>query len=207
MALPSENFDFISNFNSLWPIVLGALLATMGGLAGGQLEAFFERRKREKDAALFFGEVLSTLKILLDLAADTHRIGDPYGPITVRMLRSARREIDIYERNRENLYVLNHADLRARIHTVILRLTMPLDGVFDATTALETLGAQLKSPHLSEADKIDLESRIGVIRETRETSFNFAVETGKNLKSIADELGLISGRDSASIERAVSNTT
>jgi hypothetical protein len=207
MALSSENFDFISNFNSLWPIVLGALLATMGGLAGGQLEAFFERRKREKDAALFFGEVLSTLKILLDLASDTSKIGDPYGPITVRMLRSARREIDIYERNRENLYVLSHSDLRARIHTAVLRLTMPLDGVFDATIALETLGAQLKSPNLSDADRAELETRMGVIRETRDTSFTFAVETGKDLGSIADQLGLLSGRDSASIERAVRSAT
>jgi hypothetical protein len=207
MALSSENFDFISNFNTLWPIVLGALLATMGGLAGGQLEAFFERRKREKDAALFFGEVLSTLKILLDLAADTRKIGDPYGPITVRMLRSARREIDIYERNRENLYALSHGDLRARIHTVILRLTMPLDGVFDATTALETFGAQLKSPNLSEADRVEIETRMSVIREVRDTSFTFALETGNDLKDIADQLGLLSGRDSASIERAVRSAT
>jgi hypothetical protein len=207
MALSSETYDFLGNFNTLWPIVMGALLATMGGLAGGQLEAFFERRKREKDAALFFGEVLSTLKILLDLAADTSRIGDPYGAITTRMLRSARREIDIYERNRENLYALSHGDLRARIHTAILRLTMPLDGVFDATTAIETLSAQLKSPNLSDADRSELESRIATIRATRETSFEFALQTGKDLKAIADDLGMLSGRDSASIERAVRSST
>jgi hypothetical protein len=207
MALSSENFDFISNFNSLWPIVLGALLATMGGLAGGQLEAFFERRKREKDAALFFGEVLSTLKILLDLASDSSKIGDPYGPITTRMLVSARREIDIYERNRENLYSLSHGDLRARIHTAILRLTMPLDGVFDAATAIESISAQLRQPNLSSADRTELEARIASIKATRDTSFHFAVETGNELKKLADDLGLLSGRDSASIERAVRSAT
>src|SRR5579864_4075349 len=149
MALNPENFDFISNFNTLWPIVLGALLATAGGLAGGQLEYFLESRRREKDAALFFAEVLSTLKIILDLAADTRKIGDPYGPITLRMLRSARREIDIYERNRETLYALRDGDLRARIHTAILRLTMPLDGLFDATSAIETYSTQLRAPAIS----------------------------------------------------------
>jgi hypothetical protein len=207
MALSPDNFDFISNFTSFWPIVLGALLATMGGFAGGQLEAFFERRKREKDAALFFGEVLSTLKILLDLASDTSKIGDPYGPITTRMLLSARREIDIYERNRENLYALSHGDLRARIHTAILRLTMPLDGVFDAASAIERLSTQLRQPNLSDADRTELETRIATVKSSRDTSFAFAIEISKELKQIADDLGMLSGRDSASIERAVRSAT
>src|SRR5215472_4872258 len=113
MALKPEDFDFISNFSTLWSVILGALLATMGGLAGGQLEYFFESRRRERDSALFFAEVLSTLKIILDLATNARKIGDPYGPITMRMLRSARREIDIYERNRETLYALRNGELRA----------------------------------------------------------------------------------------------
>lgn len=203
MALNPENFDFISNFNTLWPIVLGALLATAGGLAGGQLEYFLESRRREKDAALFFAEVLSTLKIILDLAADTRKIGDPYGPITLRMLRSARREIDIYERNRETLYALRDGDLRARIHTAILRLTMPLDGLFDATSAIETYSTQLRSPALSEADRKDLERKIAVIRENRDGGFDFLTEAIAQMKPLMKDLGEFSGHDSDSVERAV----
>lgn len=203
MALKPEDFDFISNFSTLWSVILGALLATMGGLIGGQLEWFFESRRRERDAALFFAEVLSTLKILLDLAKDSRKIGDPYGPVTLRMLRSARREIDIYERNRETLYAIRDSDLRARIHTTILRLTMPLDGIFDSSTAIETVAAQLKAPHLLEADRTELEGRIVKIRENRELGFDFLLETTEQMKPIVTALGGLSRRESDSIERAV----
>jgi hypothetical protein len=203
MALKPEDFDFISNFSTLWSVILGALLATMGGLIGGQLEWFFESRRRERDAALFFAEVLSTLKILLDLAKDSRKIGDPYGQVTLRFLRSARREIDIYERNRETLYAIKDSDLRARIHTTILRLTMPLDGIFDSSTAIETVSAQLKAPHLLEADHEELEVRLQKIRENRDTGFDFLSETAEQMKPLVTSLGGLSRRESDSIERAV----
>jgi len=203
MALKPEDFDFISNFSTLWSVVLGALLATMGGLIGGQLEWFFESRRRERDAALFFGEVLSTLKMILDLAVNSRKIGDPYGPITIRFLRSARREIDIYERNRETLYAIRNGDLRSQIHTIILRLSMPLDGVFDATNAIETVSAQLKAPNLPAADREELEARLQKIRENRDGGFDFLTETAEQMKPIVTALGGISRRESDSIERAV----
>jgi hypothetical protein len=203
MALKPEDFDFISNFSTLWSVILGALLATMGGLVGGQLEWFFESRRRERDAALFFAEVLSTLKIILDLAVNARKIGDPYGPITIRFLRSARREIDIYERNRETLYAIRDGNLRAQIHTTILRLTMPLDGLFDSTSALETVTAQLRTPHLPEKDREELEARLQKISENRDAGFDFLTETAEQMKPLVTSLGGLSGRDSDSIERAV----
>src|SRR5438309_1391331 len=148
MSIAPENFDFLSNLSTLWSVILGALLATAGGLAGGQLEFFLEGRRRERDAALFFAEVLSTLRIILNLAIESRKIGDPYGPITMRMLRSARREVDLYERNRETLYAVKKGELRARIHTIVLRLSMPLDGMFDAEDALAAIATQLKVPSL-----------------------------------------------------------
>ena len=203
MALKPEDFDFISNFSTLWSVVLGALLATMGGLIGGQLEWFFESRRRERDAALFFGEILSTLKMILDLAVNSRKIGDPYGPITIRFLRSARREIDIYERNRETLYAIRNGDLRAQIHTIILRLSMPLDGVFDATNAIETVSAQLKAPNLPAVDREELEARVQKIRENRDGGFDFLTETAEQMKPIVTALGGVSRRESDAIERAV----
>ncbi|HZZ36621.1 MAG TPA: hypothetical protein VFE03_12930, partial [Caulobacteraceae bacterium] len=130
MRLP--DLDFATNFGTFSAVFLGALLATVGGVASGQLEAALRRREREQGAALLFGEVLSTLGILLRFAAESRGIGDPYGPVTMRMLRAARREIEVYDRNRETLYELRDAELRVRIHTLVVRLTMPLDGVIDA---------------------------------------------------------------------------
>ncbi len=206
MSIAPENFDFLSNMSTLWSVILGALLATAGGLAGGQLEYFLENRRRERDAALFFAEVLSTLKIILDLATDSRKVGDPYGPITMRMLRSARREVDLYERNRETLYAIRKGDLRARIHTIVLRLSMPLDGLFDAENALGTIATQLKVPNLPDSEREELGRRNVSINQTRDTSFDFMVETLAQMKPIVDELGAISGQDFESFERAVQNS-
>ena len=90
MRLNPDDYDFISNFSTVGAIVLGSLLATLGGLAATQLEWRFERQRRERQAALFFGEVLSTLLVILQIAKQTKGRGDPYGPITLRMLRQAR---------------------------------------------------------------------------------------------------------------------
>jgi len=104
-----ESFDFISNFSTLWQVMLGACLATAGGLVANQFEWRIQQQRKERNAALFFGEVLSTVAVVLKLAHRTKQIGDPFGPVTSRMLRAVRRVIEIYERNRESLI-----DLRGR---------------------------------------------------------------------------------------------
>jgi hypothetical protein len=128
---------------ALAAVVVGAALATLSGVAATQLESFFKRRERERLAALLFGELLATLEIVLSVAAHSRSRGEPYGPITRRILRAARREIDIYDRNREALYDLRDAALRVDVHSLVLRMVMPLDGVLDGaaseTVAVETL--------------------------------------------------------------------
>src|SRR5258708_13587261 len=99
MSIAPENFDFLSNLSTLWSVILGALLATAGGLAGGQLEYFLENRRRGRDAALFFAEVLSTLKIFPDLSSDPRKLREPDVPITMRILPSARRYVALYARH------------------------------------------------------------------------------------------------------------
>ena len=204
MALKPEDYDFLSNMSAIWSIVIGALLATLGGLAGSQLEWYFERSRREHDSALLFAELLSTLKILLDLAADTKKVGDPYGPITLRMLRSARREIDIYERNRENLLALRNGELRAKIHTTVLRLAMPIDGIFDSSQALEALALQLRTPNLPAQERSELETRMATIRDNREAGFTFIMETSNTqLKDAVTQLMGYGGQSHEVINRVV----
>jgi len=145
MALAPEDMDFISNFSTIWAVFLGAVLATVGGFAATQIEWYIERRRRERNAALFFGEVLATLHLVLNFAANSTKVGDPYGPVTIRMFRSALGEVDIYNRNRETLYDLRHPELRARIHTLILRVSMTVDSIFDQTNTMTAIGEQLDS--------------------------------------------------------------
>jgi len=177
--LSPESYDFISNFSTLWAVFIGAILATVGGFAATQLEWYFERARRERNAALFFGEVLSTLSELMKLVSRTYKIGDPFGPVTLRMLRTARREIDIYDRNRESLFDIRDAEVRAKVHTLVLRISMPIDGVFDATQELALVEAQMNATSGEERD--ELAKRMARISEARQSGFEFAEEIAEQL--------------------------
>ncbi len=201
-----ETFDFISNMSTLWAVFLGAILATIGGFTATQLEWFFERRRRERNAALFFGEVLSTLGILLNFAENARKVGDPYGPITVRMLRSARREVDIYDRNRESLFDLRDAEVRARIHTLILRLSMPIDGIFDLCQEIGVVQTQIKTPLLNAPDRVELETRLASLVQTRDTSFNFVTEGAQQLRAVIKSLEPLARHNFDGIEKVVRNS-
>ncbi len=183
-----ETFDFLNNLSTIWAIIIGAVLATAGGLIATWIERTIDRHHRERNAALFFGEVLSTLDVILEFAAQARGIGDPYGPITMRFLRSARREIDIYDRNRENVFFLRDGHLRARIHTSILRLTMPLDGIFDFTQEIAMAEAQLKALPPGDAEREDVAKRIENLRQRRDGSFDFVVEAAAQLKPVISGL-------------------
>jgi hypothetical protein len=203
MALKPEDLDFVSNFSTLWAVFLGALLATIGGFAATQLEWYLERRRRERNAALFFGEVLATLHIVMMFAANTTKIGEPYGPITLRMFRSCMGEVEIYNRNRETLYDLSHPDLRARIHTVILRISMSIDGIFDFTNTLSGIAQQLESETLSPEERKRLEARRPALETSRQNSFAFVLENADALRAIVKELEPIARFNFEDIEKAV----
>jgi hypothetical protein len=190
-----ESFDFISNFSTLWQVILGAFLATGGGLVANQLEWRAQMRRRERNAALFFGEVLSSFAMILGRADETKKIGDPYGPITMRMLRSARREIDIYERNRENLLDLRDANLRANIHGLTIRLALPLDGIADATQEIANLEAQLRSRNLEDEDRAEFSTRVAEIKERREGGYEYVIETAGEIDGVLAALSPLAGHD------------
>ena len=130
--MPLTHFEVGSHTETIGAVVVGALLATIGGVAANQLEAYLRRRDRERTAALLFGETLSGLRVLLQGADRARHIGEPYGPFTLRMLHAARRELDIYERNRESLVDLRNAPLRVDVHVLMVSIAMPLDGVIDS---------------------------------------------------------------------------
>lgn len=192
-----ESFDFISNFSTLGQVILGALLATAGGLAANQFEWRAQMRRRERNAALFFGEVLSSYAMVLKRADETKKIGDPYGPITLRVLRSARREIDIYERNRESLLDLRDAALRARIHGLSIRLALPLDGIFDTTQEIANLEVQLRSRNLDERDREEFTARLAEIKGRRDAGYDYVLEAAGEIDGVLATLSPLAGHDFA----------
>jgi len=190
----SEAFDFLSNLSTLGQIVLGACLATAGGLAANQLEWRAHVRRRERNAALFFGEVLSSFAVILKRADETKQIGDPFGPLTMRILRSARREIEIYERNRESILDLRDAALRARIYGLTHRLAGPLDGIFDVTQEIGAIEVQLRSRQLESEDRSEAESRLAGLKERREATYEYIRTKSDDIENVVAALAPLAGQ-------------
>jgi hypothetical protein len=161
-------------------VVLGALLATFGGFIAARLEAWLRRGERERDAGLLLGEVVFTFGMVLKMAIESRAIGDPYGPITLRMLRGAQREADAYERNRERLSDLRDAPLRIKVHTSMITLTMTLEGLLDYT---RDIAAAPDTP----AGRASAEG----LRAQRDGSFDFIASTVTQLDPLLQRLGAI----------------
>lgn len=174
-------------------IVLGAVLATVGALLATQIEWRVEKRRRQQHAALFFGEVLSTLVVLIRIAKRVKGIGDPYGPVTMRMLRQALQEIGIYDRNRETLYNLQDAGLRARIHTLVLRISSPLNGIFDTTEEIRAGQVRLRTPALSDEEREEIEARMRQLQQMREDGFEFMEETAAEIERLIKDIEPVAG--------------
>ncbi|MGZ3376435.1 MAG: hypothetical protein ACXU8S_07545 [Phenylobacterium sp.] len=124
------------NDETLLGVIIGAVLASLGGLVSGRFEQHLRRREREQSAAQLFGEILAGLKLILRLADEARGRGDPYGPITLRFLKAAEREAQIYERNRETLFDVGDTVLRTRTHLLLLQISLTLDAVFEIVQAL-----------------------------------------------------------------------
>lgn len=205
MTLAPTEYDFLSNFSTVGAIVLGSILATLGGLAATQIERHFEKQQRERHAALFFGEVLSTLAILLVIAKRVKGVGDPYGPITMRMLRQAQREIGMYDRNRENLYAIRDAGLRARIHTHVLRVSMPIDGVFDTSEEIAATQSILRVPQIPAEERAEASTRLERLIAQRESAFETVEEGIDQIEALVKDLEPVANHSFADIRLAAGN--
>jgi hypothetical protein len=184
----SENFEFVSNLDTLAAVVLGALLATVGGLVAEHYEDQIERKRRERDAARFFGEILFSIDEILDFAIESQKIGDPWGAVTVRMFKSAHRETEVYERNRERLFDILDPPLRARIHRHFLLEAFPLEALVELSDEITALENTLKEdPDLSAGRVERITARIAEIRGARDRTLQaLKIERQKTSEICAD---------------------
>jgi hypothetical protein len=171
-----EAADLPLHSETLWAVVLGAVLATLSGLAATRFEAHIRRREHEHDAALLFGEILYTLDVLIGRADEARGRGDPFGRITIRLLSAVRRELDIYDRNREALYHLRDGDLRVRLHNLMVRLGLGIESVRDPHDALQSLTAMAGDPAGEE------------LAAARERGFEFLMESAAEIDSLLSAL-------------------
>tara|TARA_R110002124_G_scaffold57243_1_gene160560 strand:- start:93 stop:665 length:573 start_codon:yes stop_codon:yes gene_type:complete len=180
-----DNFDFVSSFDTVTAVILGAVLATLGGFVATQLERWTIRRERRVNAAEIFDELLSSVSLIVEFTRETHGRGDPYGPFTIRLLHSIDRELAVYDRNRERLFDISKAELRFRIQNAMTKLSISLDGMYELTSEINAKSADKPSGKPdSEKDDSDLDA----LRTDRDIAFSTVLEIGEELKLIADEL-------------------
>ena len=153
-------------------VALGAVVATVSGVVANQWEARVRRVQRERSAALLIGEAISTMYAILQGALRSMSVGDRFGVVTRRMLLQARREIDIYERNRELLIDVRDARLRVELHSLMVRIAMPLDGII-ASFELEDFTSSA----------------------AREQAVEFLAETLTKFPAMVGRLARVAGRD------------
>ena len=173
--------SFQADQETLLAVVIGAVLATAGGFAASQLEALLRRRERERAAALLFGELLTTLRLIVNLADEARGRGDPYGPITMRFVRAAQRETEIYDRNRETLFDLRDPAIRARVRFLFAQATFTLDGVADANTEIAAVERSIRALEQDDPARAEIEARLQSLQQNRQTAFDFALETTQKI--------------------------
>jgi hypothetical protein len=184
--LPRFNIDPADG--SVVAVVVGAFLATISGFLATQIESYNRKRDKERSAALLFGEILVGMKLTIGLADRTRGRGDPYGPVTMRMVRAAQREAQTYDRNRESLFDLRNPALRAHIHMLFARMIIALDGTLDASREIAAAKTTMRmlapsDPSLEEFAKVR-----DFYAQDRAQSFDFAVELTKEIPPLLEKL-------------------
>lgn len=206
MPVRAEAFDFISNLDTVSAVIAGAVLATAGGFIAAQIEHRLDSRRRERQAALFFGEIMALLGVTVGAAGRARGVGDPYGPVTMRLLRMIRRELDVYDRNRERLFELRDPALRARIHVTLLRTMMGVEGALESAAEVNQIGAELKiNPGMPEAQREHLQARLLDQTARRDGGFDFLLEASEQASKLSKELEPIARVDFERLIKATRN--
>jgi hypothetical protein len=116
-------------FSAVVDIAGGGLIATIGGLVGGQVNAVFEGRRQHRAAARLYADVLAAVARLLALLDDRRRDADHPQPITLRYLRAVQAELGVYYRNREFVLSLHDSELRAALDRLVVKILVPVEAL------------------------------------------------------------------------------
>jgi hypothetical protein len=173
---------------SVVAVTVGAFLATISGYIGNQIENHNRRRDKERGAALLFGEILVGIKVTLSLADITRGRGDPYGPVTMRMIRAVQRETQSYDRNRESLFDIRDPKVRAQIHILMARLIIALDGIIDAHKEIASTETTMRLRGQADSSYGEFAALRDLYVLDRAQSFDFAVELNQEIAPLLAKL-------------------
>lgn len=187
-------FDFIDNLDTLLAVVIGALLATGGALVAELVQDRLGQKRRERDAARFFGEILASVDLILDRAFQSMDFGERWGDVTQRLFKTALDEAAIYERNRERLFEIRDMELRRIIHVHFLTEIVPLTALIDIFNDINGLEKELQIGGFStpEHQKL-LEQELADLKDSRERTLDGILNEHAKTEAICTQLEPIAG--------------
>jgi hypothetical protein len=166
-------------------MIIGAFLASTGGFLVAWLLDHMARKRQERSIALVCLDLLSSLSVLTNLAKDARARGAPYGPYTIRLVRSCMRDLEVYERNRERIADISDPNARAEIYQCMARLTLSIEGVLGETEVIaksdDAIEAARAAGNPARVQELTLDRKEREIR--RDLSFEFMVETAEELST------------------------
>ena len=178
-------FDYIDNLDTLLAVIVGALLATGGAMVAELVQDRLGRKRKEREAARFFGEILTSADRVLDRAFSSLEIGEQWGSISKRLFRTALDETAVYERNRERLFDIRDIPLRRAIHLHFLEETVPLVALVETWDEIDEIEKELSSTDLLNSTRQQfLESELTRLH----TSRSGALETVKQKHAETDKI-------------------
>ncbi len=187
-------FDYIDNLDTLLAVIVGAVLATGGAMVAELVQDRLGQKRKERDAARFFGEILASVDLVLDRAFASMELGERWGGVTQRLFRTALNEAAIYERNRERLFELRDMQLRQDIHVHFLTEMVPLVALNENSREIAELEKELKHAEaLGEDKRATIEEDLETLRTTREGALNAVVAEHANTEAICKRLEPLAG--------------
>ncbi len=182
-------FDFVDNLDTLLAVIVGALLATGGAMVAELVQDRLGQKRKERDAARFFGEILASVDLILDRAFATLEVGERWGDVTQRMFRTAFNEAAIYERNRERLFEIRDMGLRRVIHVHFLTEMVPLVALIEQCRDIAALEKDLKHPEMFSDLQVDaMTTELERLKIAREGALNAVKEEHAKTEDICKQL-------------------
>lgn len=160
-------------------MIIGAVLASAGGFFVAWLLDRMARKRQERSIALVCLDLLNSLGVMAQLAQGARGRGEPYGPVTLRLVRGCQRDLDVYERNRERIADIADPAVRAELYQCMARMTLTIEGILGETDLIaqkdEAIALARVRGDSVRADDLAAERQDRCAR--RDSAFDFMIET------------------------------
>jgi hypothetical protein len=209
--LTQSIFDLTSAAGAqFFAMLLGAFLASLGGFSVAWVLDRMERKRQERSIALVCLDLLTSLGVLTKLAEGARGRGNPYGPLTIRLVRSCLRDLEVYERNRERVADISDPVLRAEIYECMARMLMCIEGILNETEIIAATDDAIEAAReRGDGAKVEaLEHRCKERATRRDASFDFMVETAQELGApLSAKLRVVAKSEAQNLSRIIAGGT